>query len=188
MAIRIYIDQGHNPGNVNAGASANGLVESEVTYWAGIYLAVFLKADNRFEVKVSRPYPDTVLGNSTPESLRERVNMANEWPADYFISIHANANENLQINGSEVYVYEKGSVAYNLAEKVLRSMVEVAGTKDNFVRINPSLFVLRRTTMPAILVELAYLTNKEDANKLKCCLYSFSYGIYLGILDYFGFL
>ncbi|WP_270417503.1 N-acetylmuramoyl-L-alanine amidase family protein, partial [Amedibacterium intestinale] len=179
---------GHNPGNINAGASANGLVESEVTYWAGIYLAGFLRVDPRFEVMVSRPYPDTVLGNDTPGSLRERVEMANEWPADYFISIHANANENPQINGSEVYVYERDSIAYDLAQKVLRSMVEVAGTKDNLVRVNPSLYVLRRTQMPAILVELAYLTNVEDADKLKCCLYGFSYGIYLGILDYFGFL
>ena len=188
MAIKIFVDQGHNPGNINAGASANGLVESEVTYWAGIYLAGFLRVDPRFEVMVSRPYPDTVLGNDTPGSLRERVEMANEWPADYFISIHANANENPQINGSEVYVYERDSIAYDLAQKVLRSMVEVAGTKDNHVRVNPSLYVLRRTQMPAILVELAYLTNVEDADKLKCCLYGFSYGIYLGILDYFGFL
>lgn len=188
MAIKIFVDQGHNPGNINAGASANGLVESEVTYWAGIYLAGFLRVDPRFEVMVSRPYPDTVLGNDTLGSLRERVEMANEWPADYFISIHANANENRQINGSEVYVYERDSIAYDLAQKVLRSMVEVAGTKDNLVRVNPSLYVLRRTQMPAILVELAYLTNIEDADKLKCCLYGFSYGIYLGILDYFGFL
>ena len=56
MAVRIYVDQGHNPGNINAGASGNGVVESEVTYWVGIYLAGFLYADQRFEVKVSRPF------------------------------------------------------------------------------------------------------------------------------------
>ena len=39
MAIKIFIDQGHNIGNVNAGASGNGVVEAEVTYWVGIYLA-----------------------------------------------------------------------------------------------------------------------------------------------------
>ena len=54
MAIKIFVDQGHNPGNINAGASANGLVESEVTYWAGIYLAGFLRVDPRFEVMVSQ--------------------------------------------------------------------------------------------------------------------------------------
>ena len=88
MAVRIYVDQGHNPGNINAGASGNGVVESEVTYWVGIYLAGFLYADQRFEVKVSRPFPDTVLGYDQASSLRARVDEANAWPADYFVSIH----------------------------------------------------------------------------------------------------
>ena len=87
MAVRIYVDQGHNPGNINAGASGNGVVESEVTYWVGIYLAGFLYADQRFEVKVSRPFPDTVLGYDQASSLRARVDEANAWPADYFVSI-----------------------------------------------------------------------------------------------------
>ena len=51
MAINIYVDQGHNPGTINAGASGNGIIESEVTYWVGIYLAGFLYADPRFAVR-----------------------------------------------------------------------------------------------------------------------------------------
>lgn len=44
MAVRIYVDQGHNPGNINAGASGNGVVESEVTYWlVFIWLAFCLR-------------------------------------------------------------------------------------------------------------------------------------------------
>ena len=113
MAVRIYVDQGHNPGNINAGASGNGVVESEVTYWVGIYLAGFLYADQRFEVKVSRPFPDTVLGYDQASSLRARVDEANAWPADYFVSIHVNSNPNPAINGSEVYVYRENSTAYD---------------------------------------------------------------------------
>lgn len=187
MPIKIFIDQGHNPGNVNAGAQANGLNESTITYQAGIYLASFLYADPRFAVRVSRPLPDTVLGYDQSSSLQERVIMANAWPADYFISIHANANNDPAIQGSEVYVYRTNTPAYVLAQDVLRGIVETVGTKDNLVRVNPSLYVLRRTTMPAILVELAYLTNSEDAEKLKCCLYGFAFGIYRGMLQYFGY-
>ena len=58
------------------------------------------------------------------------------------------------------------------------------GTKNNGVRINPSLFVLRRTKMPAILVELGYITNTKDAILLKNMQYEFAYGIYLGLLEY----
>lgn len=188
MCIRIFIDQGHNPGMINAGASANGLEEAEVTYHVGAYLADMLASDDRFEVKTSRSYPEEVIGVDTPSSLRTRVMRANEWPADYFISIHANYNENPNINGSEVYVYRTDSEAYYLAQDVLRSIVEIVGTRDNLVRINPSLYVLRATTMPAILVELGYLTNMEDAEKLKNDQYAFAQGIYVGILRYFGFM
>ena len=186
MAIKIYVDQGHNPGNINAGAEGNGVVESEVTNWVGIYLAAFLFADPRFEVKVSRRFPDTVLGTDQASSLRARVEEANAWPADYFISIHANANPNPNINGSEVYVYQRNSVAYDLAVDVLDSIVNIVKTKDNLVRTNPSLYVLRRTNMPAILVELGYVTNEEDSQKLLDNQFLFGLSIYIGILNYLG--
>lgn len=84
MAIRIFIDQGHNPSGVNAGAEGNGLREQDVTYNVGIYLANLLNDDPRFTARVSRPTPETVLGTSNATSLQARVNMANSWPADYF--------------------------------------------------------------------------------------------------------
>jgi len=89
MAIKIFIDQGHNPtGHPNAGAEANGLHEENITYQVGIYLDNLLNNDSRFDARVSRPTPTTVLGTNSTTSLAERVRMANEWPADYFISIH----------------------------------------------------------------------------------------------------
>lgn len=186
MAIRIFLDQGHNPGLINAGASVNGLEEQVVNFKTGIILADFLEFDKRFEVRTSRTTPDEVIGTSTASSLQTRVAMANEWPADYFISIHANANPNPSINGSEVYVYRRNSEAYYLGEQVLNSIVEFVGTNNNLVRVNPALYVLRATTMPAILVELGYLTNPKDAILLKNDLFGFAYAIYIGLLRYFN--
>lgn len=187
MVIRIFIDQGHNPGPINAGASVNGLQEQQVVYNVGIYLAQLLDEDPRFAVRTSRQFPEQVIGIDQTSSLRQRVQMANAWPADYFISIHANANVNPAINGTEVYVYQRNSVAFSMAQDVLEGIVEYVGTRDNFVRINPSLYVLRATTMPAQLVELAYLTNPGDFEKLQNDQYNFAYGMYMGILRYFGF-
>ena len=187
MPIRIFIDQGHNPSGPNAGAEGNGLREQDITYVVGMYLAQMLKRDPRFSVMVSRPTPETVLGVNNLTSLQARVNMANSWPADYFISIHCNANINPAINGSEVYVYQAFTQAYWLAQHILIGLVEQAGTRDNGVRVNPSLFVLRRTAMTAVLVELAYLTNPSDAEKLANDPEGFARGIYYGILRYFGF-
>ncbi|WP_394918111.1 N-acetylmuramoyl-L-alanine amidase [uncultured Robinsoniella sp.] len=186
MAIRIFVDQGHNPSGFNAGAEGNGLREQDITYAVGAYLADLLAADPRFEVRTSRNSPTEVLGTSNATSLRERVNMANSWPADYFISIHVNSNTNPAINGSEVYVYRPDSVPYYLAQNILDEIVRRVGTKDNGVRINPGLYVLRRTNMPAVLVELAYISNTSDAQHLRDDQYQFAYGIYVGLLNYLG--
>ena len=185
-AIRIFIDQGHNPQGVNAGAEGFGYREQDITYQVGVYLADLLRQDGRFEVRLSRNAPDEVLGTSNATSLATRVNAANNWPADYFISIHCNANTNPNVNGSEVYVYREGSTAANLARAVLNGIVAEVGTKDNGVRTNPSLYVLRRTTMPAILVELGYITNEQDVEKLVNQQPAFAQGIYEGILNYLG--
>ena len=186
MAIKVFIDQGHNPSGVNAGAEGFGLREQDITYNVGIYLADILRADPRFEVRLSRNYPTESLGFSNSSSLSQRVRLANEWPADYFISIHVNANTNPNINGSEAYVYRAYTQAYYLAEDVLQAIVNRVGTKNNGVKVNPSLYVLKRTKMPAILVELAYITNESDAQKLKNDQYSFAYAIYIGLLNYLG--
>lgn len=187
MAIKVFIDQGHNPtGYHNTGATAFGFHEEDITYQVGAYLSDILASDPRFEVRTSRPTPETVLGTSNATSLRARVEAANSWPADYFISIHVNANENPAINGTEVYIYRTGTKSEQLAESVLDEIVRRVGTKDNLVRTNPSLYVLRKTTMPAILVELAYITNEGDAEKLVTEQYQFAYGIYVGLLNYLG--
>ena len=187
MPIRIFIDPGHNPtGNPNTGAEGNGLREQDVNFTVSVYLADLLRADGRFAVRLSRNTPTESLGTSNATSLAARVNMANSWPADYFISIHCNSNVNPAINGSEVYVYQQNTQAYWLAQHVLNGIVERVGTKDNGVRLNPSLYVLRRTSMPAILVELAYLSNTSDAQKLRDDPYGFAQGIYNGLLSYFG--
>lgn len=186
MAIRVFVDQGHNPSGINAGAEAFGYREQDITYMVGIYLANILSNDPRFEVRVSRPTPETVLGTSNATSLRERVYMANSWPADYFISIHVNANPNPDVNGSEVYVYDLDSTSADLAEEILTEIVRRTGTKYNGVRENPALYVLRRTQMPSVLVELGYITNYDDLQILLDDQYQFAYGIYVGLLNYLG--
>ena len=188
FAIKIFIDQGHNPtGYNNAGATANGLVEQDINYQVGVYLADMLNSDPRFEARLSRPTATTVLGTSNASSLAERVRLANEWPADYFISIHGNSNPNPAVNGTEIYLYQYGTQAEWMAQRIMEGITNAVGTNNNGIRVNPGLFVLRRTQMPSLLVELGYLTNTSDAQKLRDNQYQFAQGIYQGILKYFGF-
>ncbi len=187
MPIRVFIDQGHNPYGFNAGAEGFGLREQDITYLVGTYLSNILNADPRFEAITSRQTPDEILGFDTNSSLRARTEAANEWGADYFFSIHVNANVNPAVNGTEAYVYRADSPAYVLGEAVVAEIVRRLGTKNNGVYVRPSLYVLRRTNMPSILVELAYISNEEDAYLLANEPYQFAYAIYVGLLNYLGF-
>lgn len=186
MAIKIFVDQGHNPNTINAGAEGNGLREQDITYMVGKYLADLLKRDPNFDTRLSRNFSEEVLGTTNTSSLASRVTMANEWPADYFISIHVNANENTAIRGAEVYVFDSNTESYYMAEHILNSIVNVVGIRNNLVRVRPSLYVLRKTRMPSLLVELGYITNLEDCDKLRDRQWLYAYAIYLGIVKYFG--
>ena len=105
MAIKIFIDQGHNPQNPNAGAEGNGYREQDLVYYIGKELEALLNANPNFEARTSRNSPDEILGTSIASSLAARANAANSWPADYFISIHANASEIASASGSEELIF-----------------------------------------------------------------------------------
>ena len=185
MAIKIFIDQGHGP-NINTGAEAFGLYEQNITFMVGAYLSDILSSDNRFEAMASRSNITENIGYNNSSSLRMRVERANQFEADYFISIHCNANVNPAINGTEAYVFQTGTSAYYLGQSIVNEIVRRVGTRPNGVYANPSLYVLRYTGMPAVLIELAYLTNLSDSFKRTYDQYQFAYGIYVGLLNYLG--
>ncbi len=186
MAIKIFIDQGHNPQNPNAGAEGNGLREQDITYAVGIQLANLLRANPNFEVRLSRNSPNEILGTSNTTSLQRRVNAANSWGADAFISLHTNASSNESASGTEAYVYRLGSNAASLAEDIVNGVVNITGLRDRGVQARPSLYVLRKTTMPAVLLEMGFITNPGDAYLMSENPELFAQGIYNGIRRYYG--
>ena len=188
MATKIYIDQGHNPENPNAGAEGNGLREQTITYRIGQELAALLRANPDFEVRLSRPTPTTALGTSNSTSLQARVNDANAWGADYFISLHTNASSIPEATGVEAFAYAQPSRAFSLGEDIVESLSEATGLKNRGMKVRPGLYVLRRTAMPAVLVELGFITNATDAALMVENPELFAEGIYRGILSYYGLL
>ena len=184
MAIKIYIDQGHNPNPPNTGAEGNGLREQDITYEVGIRLYELLSQNPNFQARLSRPTRQTQLGTSNSSSLRARVEDANSWGADYFISIHTNASETSTARGTETLVYKSPSVAAELARDILDGVTEATGLPSRGVKQRPGLYVLRKTNMPAVLVELGFISNPIDANLMANNPSLFARGIYNGILDF----
>ena len=184
MAIKIYVDQGHNPVNPNAGAEGNGLREQNITYRIGQELAALLRADPDFEVRLSRPTADTQLGTSLNSSLQARVRDANAWGADYFISLHTNASEITSASGTEAYVYSRAGEAYPLAEDIVEAITNITGLPNRGTFVRSGLYVLRKTAMPAVLVELGFITNPGDAALMSQNPQLFAQGVYQGIKNF----
>ena len=95
----------------------------------------------------------------------EKAKIANEAGADYFISFHRNSSpEENQYQGVEVLVYDKTGIKYDMAQNIVGALGEL-GFKELGVNARPGLVVLRKTRMPALLVETGFLNSDED-NKL----------------------
>lgn len=189
MAIRIYIDQGHNPSGFNTGAEGNGYYEQDVTYRIGGLLYGLFADNAAFEARLSRPTEDTVLGTSNASSLRVRVEQANAFGAELFLSLHTNASTNPAANGTECLIYSTAStVAYAVAGDILTQVTALTGTRNRGIIERPGLYVLRRTAMPAVLVEMGFLTNPGDAARMVEEPELFARGIYRGVLSYYGLL
>lgn len=100
--------------------------------------------------------------------LKERVSMANKFNADLFVSVHANAYGSggwNSVRGIETYNYTnsvKGKIISNLLHKEL---IEATNARNRGVK-EANFYVLKYTTMPAVLSESGFMTNKEDAKLL----------------------
>ena len=187
--IRIYIDQGHNPTSYhNSGASGNGLYEQDITFLVGCILADILRTDDRFEVQLSRPNKSVVLGTDNKSSLMARVEGAAAFRADYLISLHTNSFTSDSANGIEIYVADKSGESYALAESLLNELVASTNLRKREVELEPRLDILEFSAMPAVLVEMGFISNSTDAALMSEHPELFAKGIYNGILDYFGLL
>lgn len=181
--MKICIDAGHNYSGADAGAVGNGLREQDVTFAIASFLRTFL-ADRGIEVMMLRnKITDNVGNTSLIDSLNARSDGANKWGADLFVSIHTNSSTFSSAKGTETHIVAKGGEAEKLAEKVNNNIVKMIGTTDRGVKVS-NFSVLRKTKMPAILIETAFISNQSDAQLLRNRQIDFASAIYGGICEY----
>ena len=182
MATKIFIDAGH--GGTDPGALGNGVVEQAVNLNVARELARLLRQGGYEVMEYRTTRTENVLPNKNAD-LRNRAAMANQWGADYFISIHTNSSLNPAANGFEAYVYRLNSRSEELAQSIVDSVESRLGSKDNGVR-QANFAVLRRTRMPATLLELGYLSNPTEALNLNSPAWqrAVAQAIYEGIFNF----
>tara|TARA_Y100001968_G_scaffold322915_1_gene359779 strand:- start:1810 stop:2901 length:1092 start_codon:yes stop_codon:yes gene_type:complete len=175
---KVVIDPGH--GGPDPGAvGISGLRETDVVLDVSLQVSEFLLAKG-VKVLMTRD-------NEIDLDLPPRVAKANKYKADAFISIHANASRGTRrdVNGLETYYYT-GYKGLTLAKKIHKEIIRVSyGSPDRGVR-RSRFFVIRRTHMPAALVEIGFVTGRIDARKLKQAghRHRLAYAIAKGILNY----
>lgn len=152
MAYKIMIDSGH--GGTDPGATFNGRQEKNDNLRLALAVGNIL-AQNGVDVVYTRT--DDIY--QTPF---EKASIANESGADYFISFHRNSSARPnQYNGVQTLVYDKSGRKLDLAQNINGALGEL-GFREIGVEARPDLVVLRRTRMPAVLVETGFINSDED--------------------------
>lgn len=149
--VKICFDYGH--GGRDPGAVYKGRKESQDNLDIGMRVAERVGMFN------------LVIGETRALdvglSLQERVNFANKGDYDYFISFHRNAFKPELANGAETFIHPKASPkARALAEEIQKGLV-ACGFRNRGVK-TADFYVLRKTKMPAVLIEIGFIDNSLD--------------------------
>ena len=99
-------------------------------------------------------------------SLDYRSSKANKENCDYFISLHMNSSTNKSAKGVEVWVYDEKSKVYNLAKNICTNLSKDINTPNRGVKISKNFSVLRKTKMPALLIEIDFISNPSVESNL----------------------
>ena len=152
MPYSIMLDAGH--GGSDPGAVYQGRKEKDDTLKMTLAIGEILQ-NNGVDVVYSR-VTDVYL------SPYQRAMLANEAKVDFFISIHRNSfpTDNV-VSGVESLVYNKTGIKYEMAEEI-NEQLETIGFVNLGVNARPNLVVLKRTDMPAVLVEVGFVNSNVD--------------------------
>lgn len=186
----IVLDPGHggpNPGSIGVGPTpekdnvlAIGLYAKELLEAAGAKVVMTRSAD--VDPSVGTPWEGQPTGQ-----LDARVATANNSGADVFVSIHNNYNNDPSYTGIQVYYDVNRPESAPLAQALHQALLTTLGAADRGLMDGSWLKVLRETRMPAVLLEIGFLSNPDEAYRLSTPAFrrQAAQAIYQGLLSYF---
>lgn len=150
--MKWYLDFGH--GGKDPGAiGPNKSKESDYTLKVG--MLVKNKLSSAQETVITTREIDKYY------TLSSRTTKANTNNCDYFVSIHFNSSTNITAKGVEVWVYDKNSKLYTLSKNLCTNLSQNLNTPNRGVKISKQFAVLRNTKMPALLIEVDFISNPK---------------------------
>lgn len=152
--LTVIIDAGHGDNDPGA-LSITGKHEKDFTLATAKKVEALLAKDKRIHVLMTRT-DDTFI------PLDDRVSYANDISADLFLSIHGNSAK-ATVSGTETYYNRPESLDF--ANAIHKYAVPATGFADRKVR-EADFRVITKTTMPAVLLEVGYLSNKNDESAM----------------------
>jgi len=185
----VVIDPGH--GGSDPGAMHNGIIEKDFVLEVSHKVMHFLNNDPFIRAYMTREDDSFV-------SRLRRAEIANEIGADLFISIHVNAvNEHLHhVHGIETWysiseleqMYDHPINSRQLAQIMQRNKIAQTGAHSRNLFVGNNIVVLRETSMPAVLLELGFITNVYESAIMNTTQYKWqlAQGIYNGIVEALG--
>lgn len=176
MPYSIMLDAGH--GGRDPGAVYNGRQEKDDTLNLVFAIGEILQ-NNDIDVEYTRT-------TDVYESPYQKAMEANEAGVDYFVSIHRNSfpQDNV-VSGVESLVYNKQGIKYEMAQNI-NAQLETVGFVNLGVQARPNLVVLRRTKMPAVLVEVGFINSDTDNQLFDANFNDIAQAIANGILETLG--
>tara|TARA_B100001029_G_C15010801_1_gene424108 strand:+ start:103 stop:1188 length:1086 start_codon:yes stop_codon:yes gene_type:complete len=175
---KVVIDPGHGGSDPGA-VGINGLRETDIVLEVSKNVAELLRKKGVNTI-LTRKYERTL-------DLHPRVTKANNSRADAFVSIHANATrgKRKEVNGLETYYYS-GSRGYSLAKNIHKQILIASWQSPDRGVKRSRFYVIRKSSMPAALVEIGFVTGMYDAALLRQKAYreKMSFAIAKGILNY----
>ncbi len=188
----VIIDAGH--GGEDPGATGvTGVLEKDLNMQIAAKLAKCLKESGytviltRNEDKLLYTEAENIKGLRKIYDLKNRCNIANEYPEALFISIHMNSYSESKYKGLQVYYTEKDNESASLANKI-QSSVRADLQKENkrVTKSGKGIYVLENTEPVSVLIECGFLTNEEDCKNLSDDAYqkNLSLAIAKGIIEY----
>lgn len=160
----VVLDAGH--GGIDIGTSGGGVTEASINLQVIRYAKEILDEMPEYKIYYTR------LDDTLPD-LSTRVEFANALHADFLISVHCNYNSSSSVNGVEVMYSSKQVVDEQFSSRTLASKCLHAFTKAEGMKMREcvdrctNLHLMKYDTMPSVIVEIGFMSNKNDLAKLK---------------------